>query len=999
MKIKNRLILIVALPLLCLTIFSASNLAGSLQHQTLAKRVVSGIDDASVSSHLIHALQRERGASAGYIGSRGKVFGDQLRMHRKGVDEAATQYRLISENIRARSPQQASKIDNALSQLSTMRSQVSNQNIALGNMAQFYTSMINQLIAASEFSVSQSTDSKIGKRGQAYMALMRAKEAAGLERAMGANGFGGGKFSGGVYKKFTSLGAAQNVLIEEAQRYSGQEDAQAIYEFNSGAVSERVASFRKKAQDSIFGSEPMEKGLGDVWFAASTTRIDSMKVLEDRLAASLLTTAKAQVNSSNIQFYVTLILSIVTMGGSVGFALYSSRTIAAPLGGLNRAMKAIEKGDYKTAVKSGKRSDEIGDMARTLIGFRDKLSEAKEQNRLATFKSAAFEGSSSAMMMIDRDFNVVFVNKATEQLLDEKAHLFREMWPSFSTDNIVGTCIDIFHKDPAHQRKMLSDPSNLPYRTDINLGDLKIALNVSAVHNSAGEYVGNVLEWDDVTDARLNSGIVEVIQNHQATIEFTLDGTILNANENFLKTVGYSLDEIKGKHHSMFVKNDYKRSREYREFWEDLARGKVQSGKFEGVGSGGAPIWIDAAYNPITDRKGKPFKVVKIATDVTERELSAQKRREMEAAQAEVVQTLSVGLKKLSDGDLTNFLNTAFSEEYEEIRANYNMAVEKLAETINGVIDNSSGIRTSAAEVTQAADDLSQRTENQAATLEETAAALDELTASVKSAASGADKANRAVSDARHNAESSGAVVKDAVTAMSEIEKSSTQISQIIGVIDDIAFQTNLLALNAGVEAARAGDAGRGFAVVASEVRALAQRSSDAAKEIKGLISTSSEHVEKGVDLVGQAGNALEDIVNSVADISTLVSDIATSAQEQSTGITEINTAINQMDQGTQQNAAMVEETTAASHTLSTEAQELVGLVQRFKTDQSAELLNARKVQTLSASPAPARSAPAPKETVGEQQERIAAFAASGSAAAVDLNSAPAEDEDNWEEF
>jgi len=226
---------------------------------------------------------------------------------------------------------------------------------------------------------------------------------------------------------------------------------------------------------------------------------------------------------------------------------------------------------------------------------------------------------------------------------------------------------------------------------------------------------------------------------------------------------------------------------------------------------------------------------------------------------------------------------------------------------------------------------LSRRTERQAATLEETAAALDELTASVRSAAEGAGLANQVVSDAKSSAEASGVVVQEAVDAMEEIQTSSSKISRIINVIDDIAFQTNLLALNAGVEAARAGEAGRGFAVVASEVRALAQRTSDAAREINDLISTSSQHVGRGVDLVGQAGSALQQIVESVSNIAVHVSEIAVSANEQSSGLAEINTAVNQLDQVTQQNAAMFEETTAASHSLTKEAENLSETTAQFR--------------------------------------------------------------------
>ncbi len=303
-----------------------------------------------------------------------------------------------------------------------------------------------------------------------------------------------------------------------------------------------------------------------------------------------------------------------------------------------------------------------------------------------------------------------------------------------------------------------------------------------------------------------------------------------------------------------------------------------------------------------------------------------------QAEQEAVVAALSVGLGNLSAGNLSQNIHEPFPAEYETLRNNYNISVERLNRTITQVVHASRSIRGQSDEISRASEDLARRTENQAATLEETAAALDELTASVKSAANSAREVETIVQAARREAEDSGKVVLGAVDAMNGIEKSSDQISQIIGVIDDIAFQTNLLALNAGVEAARAGDAGRGFAVVASEVRALAQRSSDASKEIKTLISTSSQLVGRGVQAVGSAGKALTTMVERVANISNLVSAIAVGAQEQSVGLGEVNLGVNQLDQVAQKNAAMVEQSMLATQSLREEAIRLDGLVTQFKT-------------------------------------------------------------------
>jgi methyl-accepting chemotaxis protein len=367
---------------------------------------------------------------------------------------------------------------------------------------------------------------------------------------------------------------------------------------------------------------------------------------------------------------------------------------------------------------------------------------------------------------------------------------------------------------------------------------------------------------------------VAAMDRSQAVIEFQLDGTIIKANQNFLRTLGYTLEEVRGKHHSIFVEPAYAASQEYQTFWRTLNFGEFLAAKYKRIAKGGAEIWIQASYNPVLDKDGKPFKVIKFATDVTaverERMENEAERGRMQAEQDGVVASLATALSQLAAGNLTTRIDDTFSGRYAQIRQDFDAAAQGLQDTMQRISAATHSIRSGTGEVSQAADDLSRRTEQQAASLEETAAALDEITATVRKTAEGASHAREVVTVAKGDAEKSGAVVSGAVQAMAEIDRSSKQISNIIGVIDEIAFQTNLLALNAGVEAARAGEAGKGFAVVASEVRALAQRSAEAAKEIKGLIQASSTQVAGGVDLVGQAGKALERIVVQVAEINAL---------------------------------------------------------------------------------------------------------------------------------
>ncbi|WP_313009578.1 methyl-accepting chemotaxis protein [Brevundimonas vesicularis] len=317
----------------------------------------------------------------------------------------------------------------------------------------------------------------------------------------------------------------------------------------------------------------------------------------------------------------------------------------------------------------------------------------------------------------------------------------------------------------------------------------------------------------------------------------------------------------------------------------------------------------------------------------TKRKTAERLRQDAEDQQNLMMAALTEGLKKLAAGDLTARIEVDVEARFQTVKDDFNTTAETLAATLQSISGAASNVLNGSEEIAAASDDLSRRTEQQAASLEETAAALDQITATVNRTASGAHQAAETVEAAKVDADTSGAIVRDAVGAMGAIETSAQEISQIIGVIDEIAFQTNLLALNAGVEAARAGDAGRGFAVVASEVRALAQRSAEAAKEIKVLISASTAQVNAGVAMVGQTGQALQRIVSRVAQIDSLVSEIAASAHEQSTALQQVNVAVNQMDQMTQQNAAMVEESTAASHSLKAEAGALEALVSRFTVE------------------------------------------------------------------
>jgi methyl-accepting chemotaxis protein len=474
------------------------------------------------------------------------------------------------------------------------------------------------------------------------------------------------------------------------------------------------------------------------------------------------------------------------------------------------------------------------------------------------------------------------------------------------------------------------------------------------------------------------AGQLAAIGKSQAVIEFDMDGTVRRVNENFARTMGYTEADVIGRHHGTFVDPAHAASAEYREFWAKLDRGEAEIGTYRRIAKGGREVWLQASYNPIPDANGKPFKVVKYASDVTHAHLAQQQ------LQLAVSQTQAT-VKQAIDGDLTHRIPMAGKAgDLEALCRGVNSLLESTADLVRRVKDSAHEVPTGAEEISKGNLNLSQRTEQQAASLEETASSMEQMTATVKQTADNAGQANQLAMAARQQAEKGGAVVGSAVAAMNGINASSKKIADIIGVIDEIAFQTNLLALNAAVEAARAGEQGRGFAVVATEVRNLAGRSATAAKEIKALIVDSVARVDQGARLVDESGRTLEEIVLAVKKVTDIVAEIAAASREQSSGIEQVNKAVMQMDQTTQQNAALVEEAAAASRAIVEQAQSLAGMIARYEVGTEIRATPARAAADASDASASApvhverRSANRPWARSSRQPRAVAASQVAG---------------------
>ncbi len=809
-----------------------------------------------------------------------------------------------------------------------------------------------------------------------------------------------GQLGGAI--KFGNLDAIES-SVAAAMETAGAALAQSFVLNNAGEI---VASSRKDTADTAL-SDPQAQTL-----AAQAIESQRMVFSDDGLSAAMLSHYGTGNDAVGVvvtrwslapafavlwaETRIKLLTGLAVFATALLMAGYYLRTrMLRPLVRIERAMHAVAKEEYDRKIPYTRRGDEIGVMARRLDQFRNALAEAKEAQVNATYKSAAFEGSSAAMMLVNREGEVMYTNPACQAMISEVLTDLRALWPDLA-ETLTGSNTNSFARLRPVLQDVLSqtgavDTGSEPRCFVVRVGARSLRITVNAAHDADGEIFGGVIEWADRTRAERNAAMIGAINSGQAVIEFSKDGAVSGANENLLKMINGKAEDTSVCSLKRMFAGNLEGDPDGEKFARAAFAGDIPPGQYKAYSIHADKTFIvNGNFTVITDPDGTPERVMFIGNNLTEQaealERTEEDRRRAEAEQSRVVQLLSIHLNKLAEGKLHSDITEDFPGTYEQLRGDFNATVTSLRDTISAVMHNSDSIRNETAEITSAADDLSRRTEKQAATLEETAAALDELTASVRSAAEGADDASTMSAEAQQNAEQGGEVARQAIAAMDGIKTSSQEISKITSVIDDIAFQTNLLALNAGVEAARAGEAGRGFAVVATEVRALAQRSSDAAREINALISSSGEQVQQGVDLVDRTGASLAAIVSSISDISERVANIAASAREQSSGLAEINTAVNELDHVTQQNAAMFEETTAASHALTAEADALVQAVSRFRLDTAA-----------AQHPAATAHPTAPRNTRPARTAAPAHPPVSHGNAALDLQSVS--DADGWEEF
>lgn len=650
---------------------------------------------------------------------------------------------------------------------------------------------------------------------------------------------------------------------------------------------------------------------------------------------------------------------------------------------------------------------------------------AKAAQAMTAQLKAALDVCQANVMMADNDMNIVYINHSLEKMLRINEETIRKQLPGFSVNGLVGTNVDVFHKAPSHQRKIIGELRS-PYNTKLKISGLVFDLIATPVFDALNNKVGTVVEWKDMTEELARRAEERVIHNENLRIRDALDNVdtcimIADAGNNIIflnKSVmrmlknaepdirknfpDFSADHLLNKNMDIFHKNPaHQKALVERLTQTYVSTIKIASRTFrltanpikndEGERIGTVVEWLDRTDEVASEQD--VARVVNAAAqgDFSERvdesgktgflEVLAKGLNHLTSLSEAALEDINKVLGALARGDLTVRVTKDYQGTFDELKNSCNLTAENLTQMLQEIREAADTINVASSEISQGNTDLSSRTEQQASSLEETASSMEELTSTVRQNADNARQANTLAAKAADVAVEGGQLIDKVVVTMASINESAQKIADIIGVIDGIAFQTNILALNAAVEAARAGEQGRGFAVVAAEVRTLAQRSANAAKDIKGLISDSVNKVNSGNELVGRSGNTMREIVTSIKRVNDIMSEIAAASAEQAAGLDEVGKAVSQMDEMTQQNAALVEEAAAAAESLLSQAEQLAANVARFKLNESAETgaLLAKPVKSL-----PAGYKQVPKAVAPPKQKLIK----------------PARsDEDEWESF
>jgi methyl-accepting chemotaxis protein len=715
------------------------------------------------------------------------------------------------------------------------------------------------------------------------------------------------------------------------------------------------------------------------YFNRYSNIIDELYGLHDDNVVSLTNIIEERIGDLSTQRFTTLIIIVSLLLVSLVTGIIIVRSVINSAQRLIVAFKDISENKFDVKL-SANRKDEMGVLEQELVALAQELEKAAVVAVEANKVKQALDTSSTAFMMSDSDRVIVYMNDSARNMLKKCEAKIREDLPQFNADKLIGTRIDSFHHNPAHQHAVL-DKLQTVHEAKLNLGGFSFRLMINPIRDENGNDLGNSVEWHDMTEIyEEERRVARILESLDCTSTNVMIAdadrniiymnrsvkTMLKGAEADLRKVmpHFSADEILGGSMDRFHKDPaHQKGMLERLTEKHISDIKVGTRSFRLTASpildkngeriGSVVEWLDRTKEKMAEEDIANIVQSSVQGDFSQRVDESDKEGFMlTIAQGlnQLMQTTDSGLSEvsqvllaISEGDLTKRVESQYQGTFEELKNYCNTTTENLVSVISQIRGASDTINNASSEIAQGNADLSTRTEQQASSLEETASSMEELTSTVRLNAENATQANSLASQASEVAGNGGQLISEVVTTMASINESAQKIADIIGVIDGIAFQTNILALNAAVEAARAGEQGRGFAVVASEVRTLAQRSANAAKDIKDLISDSVNKVESGNTLVNKSGDTMQEIVVSIQRVNDIMSEIAAASAEQASGIDEVSKAVTQMDEMTQQNAALVEEAAAAAESMRSQASDLNTRVGTFKlsdTDVQSKVSN-----------------------------------------------------------
>ncbi|WP_177420738.1 nitrate- and nitrite sensing domain-containing protein [endosymbiont of Lamellibrachia barhami] len=812
LKLSHKLALMVLVPLIVMIGFAATQSisAFSLRQITVQLQTMS---ELSVNiSNLVHELQKERGMTAGFIGSGGKKFGDTIKDQRQETNQKLAVLKQFLETfggsaLGSKFQNNLGKTLERLDQLENKRKAVDTFTLKLGDALRYYTGNNAALLGLISELSTLSPEKELAIMTAAYANYLQGKERAGIERAVMSNVFAKDQFLGGLFNKFMSLITVQNTY-QEVFLSLAKEENKALYKNSlQGEFVDETERMRKVAIDKAtsggFGIDAV------YWFKMQTGKINLLKKVEDQLAAGLRIKADELKASATMELALSLLIALLGLAVSAGLGFYVGRGVRQQLGGEPGHIEEIANRIANGSLDMKLQSTGATGIYAAMITMQQRLSEVIERDIQSIVDSARAGDLSGRIPLEGKQGFYEKLSSGVNDLVEVSENVIDD------TQRVFGA---------------------------LSRGDLNERIE--------REYKGSFDQLKQDANATILK-IQEVIEGDiQSLVDAARSGDLnqridLGNKQGFFATLSSGINEL-----------------------------------------------IDSVENVFSD--------------------------------------IAQSMHDMAKGDLTKPITRNYQGTFDDLKQDINQTMTNLEQIIIQLRESGEVITTASGEISSGNNNLSSRTEQQASSLEETASSMEELTSTVRNNADNAQQANQLAANACRTAEAGGEVVRQAIEAMEAINQSSSKITEIIGVIDEIAFQTNLLALNASVEAARAGEQGRGFAVVATEVRNLAGRSATAAKEIKELIRDSGEKVKTGAELVDQSGENLEEIVNGVKKVGDIVSEIAAASQEQSAGIDQVNQAVTSMDEVTQQNAALAEETSAAAASMSEKAQEMDQLMGFF---------------------------------------------------------------------